>query len=105
MRVELSIEGGFAYFPGLAQPIVVEATQLSAADATELRRLCGAALAAGGKARMSPLASFPDARRYQLAIDVDGVTHELTVADPISPQAVADLIEFVNRVARGVARR
>jgi hypothetical protein len=100
MRIELSIDGGFACFPGLAKPMVVDATQLHAADAAELQRLCDAALAAAKQAATSPPATLYDARRYHLTIDIDGVQHQVSAADPVSPPAVADLIAFVTNVGR-----
>ena len=102
MRVELTIDGGFAYIPGLAGPIVLDGAQLAAADAGELRRLCRAALAVTKRASAKQRAAIPDARRYQLTIVIDDARHELTAADPISPPAVAALIAFVRQ--HGVAR-
>jgi hypothetical protein len=100
MRVELTIDGGFACFPGLAKPITIDSTQLPAADAADLRRLCGAALAVASDESTSPPATLYDARRYHLAIDIDGVKRDLDAADPVSQPAVADLIAFVTNVSR-----
>ena len=104
MRIELTIDGGFAYFPGLATPIVVDSTRLPAAAAAELQRLCGAALATevpGARpTATSPRATLYDARRYRLTIDIEGVKHQLDAADPVSQPAVAALIAFVTKVSR-----
>ena len=102
VRVELTIDGGFAYIPGLAGPIVLDGAQLAAADAGELGRLCRAALAVTKRASAKQRAAMPDARRYQLTIALDDKKHELVAADPISPPAVAALIAFVRQ--HGVAR-
>jgi len=102
VRVELTIDGGFAYIPGLAGPIVLDGAQLAAADAGELRRLCRAALAVATSAAGTKRAAMPDARRYRLTIAIDDKKHELVAADPISPPAVAALIAFVRQY--GVAR-
>ena len=104
MRVELTIDGGFAYIPGLAQPIAVDGSQLAAAAAAEMRRRCQAALRVtkGAAAKHPQPLAMPDARRYHLTIDLDGKRHELIAADPISLPAVAALIAFVRQ--HGAAR-
>jgi hypothetical protein len=43
MRIELKIEGGIAYFPGLAKPRKIDSQQLSKEESTELERLVDAA--------------------------------------------------------------
>lgn len=103
MRIELSIDGGFACFPGLARPLVLDGAHLSAADLAELTRLCRDALAAAlpdvapaeALPDAAPAEALPDARRYRLAIDIDGERHELAAADPVAQPAVAALIDFV----------
>jgi len=95
VRVELSIDGGFAYMPGLARPIIADATQLPAEDAAQLRRLCEAALAAGRQGGASPALPIPDGRRYRLTIEFGAVRRELTAADPVIEPEVAALIRFV----------
>jgi len=100
MRVELTIDGGFAWIPGLAKPIVLDGARLAGSDLAELRRLCQAALAARNLHPAAQLAALPDARRYQLTIDIDGERHDVTAADPVSQPAVAELIDFVR--ARGM---
>lgn len=99
MRIELTIDGGFAYLPGLAKPIVLDGAQLAGDDLAEFRRLCQAALASRNRHAAAQLETFPDARRYQLTIDIDGERHDVTAADPVSEPAVAELIDFVR--ARG----
>ncbi len=95
MRVELRIDGGLAYFPGLARPVMLDGARLSAADQAELARLCRAALADPGPESAARAEALPDARRYRLAIDIDGETHALAAADPVAQPAVAALIDFV----------
>ena len=99
MRVELTIDGGFAAIPGLARPMVADDADLAAADARELRRLCRAALATPTGSAAARPGPMPDARRYRLAIEVDGATQLLVATDPIGQPALAELIDFVR--ARG----
>jgi hypothetical protein len=95
MRVELTIDGGFAYIPGLAKPIVLDGAQLAGSDLTLLRRLCQAALATPDRDARPQSGAHPDARRYRLTLEIDGARHELTAADPVSQPAVAELIDFL----------
>jgi hypothetical protein len=95
MRVELVIDGGLAYIPGLAKPIVIEGAQLAAGDLAEMRRLCREALAGPILGARTRPASLPDARRYRLTLEIDGEKHEVTAADPVSQPAIAELIDFL----------
>jgi hypothetical protein len=95
MRVELTIDGGFAYIPGRVRPIAVEGARLVAGDAALLRLLCQTTLAATRRHAIAQPAVMPDARRYRLTIEIDGQTHELTAADPVSEPEIAALIDFV----------
>jgi hypothetical protein len=99
MRVELTIDGGFAYIPGLAKPIVLDGAQLTGSDLAELRRLCADALAAPNRDAKTQSASLPDTRRYRLTIELDGERHEITAADPVSQPAIVELIDLLR--ARG----
>ena len=100
MRVELTIDGGFAYVPGRARPVAVDGSRLSAGDAGKLRRLCQTTIGATSRHAIVEPAITPDARRYRLIIEIDGHRHELSAADPVSDPAIAALIDFVT--ARGV---
>ena len=100
MRVELTIDGGFAHIPGLAKPVVVDSAQLAAQDATELRRLCEAVSAIAKRKDAPQLPSIPDGRSYRLTIEAGDVPRELAVADPIEHPAIAALIAFVQRRGR-----
>jgi hypothetical protein len=101
MRVELTIDGGFAYIPGLNRPLVVDDANLAADDAAQLRRLCAAAIAATHRKPASPPPTLPDARRYRCTIELDGVCRDFTAADPVNEPAIADLIAFLQDRRRG----
>jgi hypothetical protein len=101
MRVELRIDGGFAYVPGRVRPIAVEAAGLAASDAAELRRLCETTLASTGLHALAQPAVLPDARRYRLTIEIEGRRHELTATDPVGDPATAALIDFVRAHCAG----
>jgi hypothetical protein len=94
MRVELVMDGGFAAIPGLAKPVLVEATDLSPERGAELKRLVEAALAEKpprGRAKVAPV---PDGRRYRITIRGDGAAHQIEAADPMVPPAFEALMAF-----------
>ena len=95
MRVELSIEGGFAGIPGFARPFVVDNMQLSAGEAEEFCSLREVATAGGWAEGTSRRPANPDGRRYRLMIEIGGVRRRLAVADRISGSDVAKSIAFI----------
>jgi|KBSMisStandDraft_5_1062788.scaffolds.fasta_scaffold616168_2 hypothetical protein len=95
MRVELKIGGGFAHFPGLAHPLVVNAAQLPGEAAAELRHLCASAIAHAATRPAVPGAPTPDARTYRLTIADESGTREIACEDPIGKGPLAELIAFV----------
>ena len=97
MRVQLKIDGGFAYVPGLTRPVIVDARTLDAGEAAELRRLCADAGAAAGAAALPDIATHPDARRYRITIESPDGRREFVAADPVTDPAIAALIAFVRR--------
>jgi hypothetical protein len=99
MRMSVEIEGGLAYFPGLAQPIVLDTDNLPSEDAEELKRLVQAThffeLPRGGEQKSAPLGA--DYRRYTITID-DGLTHHsVQRIDPVTDPHLQDLLTFAQR--------
>ena len=97
MRVRLRIDGGFAYLPGLARPVIVDTDALDAAAAAELRRLCANIDVAASAPPATGLPATRDARRYRIEIDASDGRRELIATDPVSDPALAALIAFVQR--------
>jgi hypothetical protein len=100
LRVTLKIDGGFAYVPGLAQPIELSAAQLGGERAAQLQRLCEAACAVPPKRRASTAAPVPDGRRYRLIVEMERSRREVTAADPVDEPAIAELIAFIEEHRR-----
>lgn len=94
MRIVLTIDGGFAYVPELARPVVLDGDSLTGEDAAQLRRLCDAALAATRERVGARRVPMPDARSYRIVIESDQGRREIATADPVAPP-VAALIAFV----------
>lgn len=98
MHMQVRIEGGIAYIPGLAKPIDLDTNTLPAQDAEEMRRLVVAA-------RFFELPSLvgqlpvrgADARRYRITVDDGSAHHTVEVADPVSDPGLEGLITFAQR--------
>jgi hypothetical protein len=100
LRVTLRIDGGFAYLPGLAGPVALDATQLGDEHAAQLQRLCESACAVAPKRKASRAAGVPDGRRYRLTVELGDSRREVTAADPVDAPAIAELIAFVETHGR-----
>ena len=100
LRVTLRIDGGFAYMPGLARPIALDAAQLGDEHAAQLQRLCEAACAVAQKRKASRAAAVPDGRRYRLTVELGDSRREVTAADPVDAPVIAELIAFVETHGR-----
>ena len=104
MRVELSIEGGLAAFPGLARPLRLDADALPPQEADRLRRLVEDARFFEVSGPVPRQASLRDARRYHISI-TDGVrTRKLTLEDPVGSD-FGPLLEFLRELEREGRRR
>lgn len=100
LRVTLEIDGGFAYVPGLGQPIELDSACLGAERAAKMQRLCAAACAVARRKHASTTARVPDGRRYRLTVETEDSRREVTAADPVDAPAIADLIAFVEAHGR-----
>jgi hypothetical protein len=101
MKVEFSVDGGIASFPGLRAPVLIDATTLSPAHGARLRALLAEArffdVAAPARA-----ATAPDGRCYTIAAD-DGLrSRTLTLDEPIASPALRDLVAELSARARDV---
>ncbi|SAK83558.1 hypothetical protein AWB76_05757 [Caballeronia temeraria] len=96
MHAELTTDGGFGAFPGLARPVILDEKDLSAEDGAEFSRLISAARAEAGAARPRAAKPVPDGRTYRINIDGDD-TLRLAAADPSVPPAFNALMDFVKR--------
>ena len=101
VRIDFSIDGGLAAFPGLAKPVTIECDALPVAERTALRDLVDRAGLFEQRARASAHAP-PDARRYTIAGDDGGRCGRVTVAEPIADPALRDLVATLRTHARAV---
>jgi hypothetical protein len=96
MRVELQTEGGMAYFPGLAKPVVVDSSDLPKAQAAQLQQLLDSAhffeLPAASRAIPKGAA---DMRRYTITVADGRRRRTVRLTDPVEDPQLQALIEFL----------
>ena len=96
MYVEMRSEGGFAFFPGLNKPVVVDSQQLPEEEAASLQQQVAAvdffALPTQvGKAA----AGAADYRRYIVMVKDDGKCHTVEVIEPVVDEKLQRLLAFL----------
>ncbi|MDQ3659339.1 MAG: hypothetical protein M3338_06655 [Actinomycetota bacterium] len=104
MRVEFKTEGGFAYFPGLNQPVTIDTGELFAQEADELERLMEAARFFDLPETSAPRRGVADGRRYTISVSSPEHSHAVHVDDPIEDANIQALVDFLGakiRMPRG----
>lgn len=89
MEIKVGIEGGVAYFPGLAKQRPLDLGGMSADDGAEMARLADAAHvfdapafdAPAFDAPATPRAGRPDDRTYVVTLDIDGRTSTVRIPE------------------------
>ena len=96
MRVELQTEGGVAYFPGLAKPVVVDSSDLPQAQATQLQQLIASThffdLPAASRSLPKGAA---DTRRYTITVEEGRRRRTVRLNDPVEDTQLQALIDFL----------
>jgi hypothetical protein len=100
MRVELKVEGGLAYLPGLKKPITVDSGKLSKTDSDTLKKLVDAAEFFDLPQTMNkPAPGAADYQQYIITVEAGKRHHTVQAVDPVDSTALLDLIDFVRDVA------
>ena len=103
MRIDFSVEGGLAVFPGLAKPVRIDCDALPRTQSQRLRKLVERA-DFFALPPQSEAPGLPDARAYTIAIDDGSTCRTVTVREPIADPALRELVaELRERAA--TARR
>lgn len=103
MKIELSVDGGFARLPGLAKPVTIDSSTLPAARRVALATLVARARFFDAPPPPAPAAAR-DARAYTIAIDDGARRRALCVAEPIADPSMRELVDAIVACA-GDARR
>jgi hypothetical protein len=105
MRIQFLMEGGIAHFPGLSQPVTIDAAELSQQEATELRRLVEAAGFFDLPARIVTAGrGAADYRQYTVTIEEEERRHTVQVAEPIEDGDLKQLLAFLRTKANEIRR-
>ena len=100
MRVELKVEGGLAYLPGLKKPVTVESDKLSKSNAAALKKLVDAAEFFDLPSTINrPAPGAADYQTYTLTVESGKRHHTVKAVDPVDDSALLELIDFVREVA------
>jgi hypothetical protein len=105
MRVQFTMEGGIAYFPGLSQPVVIDSAALSPEEADELQQLVNAARFFELPTSIgAPLRGAADYRQYTIGIEDGERSHTIQRRDPVEDPHLQALIRFLQAKARDIRR-
>jgi len=106
MRVELKMEGGLAYFPGLSKPILIDSTVLPEDEAQELRRLVEASRLFERPTIISaPRRGAADYRQYTITVEDGERRHTVKLVDPVTDHHLQALLRFLQTKAKVLRRR
>jgi len=94
MKIELSVDGGFARLPGLAKPVTIDSATLPAARGAALATLVARARFFDATPP-SPSPAARDARTYTIAIDDGARRRALCVAEPIADPSMRALVDAI----------
>lgn len=100
MRVEFKTEGGFAYFPGLNQPVTMDTGELSTQEADELERLIEVARFFDLPETPASRRGTADGRRYTISVSSPERSHTVRVEDPIEDANVQALVGYLRAKTR-----
>jgi environmental stress-induced protein Ves len=98
MQISLVTTGGFAYFPGLQRPIVVDTGQLNDAEERALTHLVEQANFFELPATLNtPHPGSADYQNYTLTIRKGRRQHSVQFVDPINHDPLQALVEYVQQ--------
>lgn len=100
MRIEFKVEGGFAYFPGLHQPVTIDTNELPTEEADKLERMIEAAGFFDLPAVSLPPRGAADYLQYTITVTALGRSHTVCLTDPIGDPHVRRLVDCLEDKAR-----
>ena len=105
MRVEFKTEGGFAYLPGLSQPVTIDTDGLPPGEAGKLERLVEAAGFFELPATSEPPRGGADFRSYTVSVSSSGRSHTVRIAEPVENPQLQALLDYLGERARELRAR
>jgi hypothetical protein len=96
MRVELQTEGGVAFFPGLAKPIVLNSSDLPKDQVAQLKQLIDSTrfFELPAASRSLPKGAA-DMRSYKITVEDGRRRRTVRLTDPIENTNLQALIDFL----------
>ncbi len=101
MRIEFKMEGGFAHFPGLSKPVVIDTDQLSQEESAELEQLVQKTrfFDLPGKVNV-PRKGAADYYQYTITIQMGNQSHTIKLVDPVEDTNLNELILFLKKKSK-----
>jgi hypothetical protein len=95
------MEGGFAHFPGLSKPVVIDTDQLSQEESAELEQLVQKVrfFNLPGKVNV-PRKGAADYYQYTITIQMGAQHHTIKLVDPIEDTSLNELIHFLRKKSK-----
>jgi hypothetical protein len=103
LRIEFKTEGGFAHFPGLSKPVVIDTDQLSQEESAKLEQLVHRArfFDLPGKVN-APRKGAADYYQYTITIQMGKQSHTIKLVDPVEDTNLNELINFLRKKTKEV---
>jgi hypothetical protein len=96
MQVQLQMEGGFAYLPGLNKPITIGSETLSTQEIDKLKQLLDAAHFFDQPSVIgAPRPGAADYRRYTITVNDGSRHHTVQMTDPIQDPNLQALLTYL----------
>lgn len=103
MRIEFKTEGGFAHFPGLSKPVVIDTDQLSQQESTKLEQLVHQARFFDLPSKVNvPHKGAADYYQYTITIQMGKQRHTTKLVDPVEDANLNALIHFLRKKSKEI---
>ncbi len=96
MRITFEMEGGFACFPGLNRPLIIDTQQMEAAQALQIESMIKNARFFELPPHVgSPASGAADYQTYIVTVEEGQRSHVVRACDPIGNTALQELVEHL----------
>jgi hypothetical protein len=103
LRIEFKTEGGFAHFPGLSKPVVIDTDQLSQEESVKLEQLVQKARFFDLPGQVNvPRKGAADYYQYTITIQMGKQSHTIKLVDPVEDTNLNELIHFLRKKVKEV---
>ncbi len=98
MRIQFKMEGGLAYFPGLAKPVTIDSDQLPQEEASELeQRVSAVHFFDLPRTVGAPPRGAADFRQYLITVEDRGRRHSVQLTDPVEDSNLQALLDYLKK--------